>query len=49
MITLGYGDISPITIAEKIFLIFIALMACGVYAYTVGALGAIFQELNSNS
>jgi hypothetical protein len=49
MITLGYGDIAPITIAEKIFLIFIALMACGVYAYTVGALGAIFQELNSNS
>jgi hypothetical protein len=49
MITLGYGDIAPTTITEKIFLIFVALMACGVYAYAVGALGAIFQELNSKS
>ena len=33
MITLGYGDIYAITTVEKIFLIFVTLLSCAVFAY----------------
>ena len=35
MITVGYGDIVPITKTERIFAMFIMILACGVFAYTV--------------
>ncbi len=42
MLTVGYGDIHPWTSKEKIFIIFMALMSCGVFAYVVNTVGSIF-------
>ncbi len=35
MITVGYGDIIPKNTIEKIFVIFMTLLSCGVFAYCV--------------
>jgi voltage-gated potassium channel Kch len=35
MITIGYGDITPITTLERIFVILITLISCGVFAYSL--------------
>ena len=45
MITIGYGDIAPVAINEKLFLIFMALLGSLLFAYTVNTIGGIFQEL----
>ena len=35
MITVGYGDITPISEIEYIFSIFTMIIACGVFAYSL--------------
>ncbi|KAL4491974.1 hypothetical protein ABPG72_008395 [Tetrahymena utriculariae] len=45
MVTLGYGDIVPITIAEKVFTIFIVLISCGVFGYCINQVGMIIQSI----
>ena len=42
MITVGYGDIVPNCTFEMIYCILTMLMACGVYAYSLNAIGTIF-------
>jgi hypothetical protein len=42
MITVGYGDISPISAYEKLYVILMTLVTCGVFAYTVNTIGSIF-------
>lgn len=42
MSTIGYGDISPVTVTEKIFGILVTLVACGVFAFAVNMIGTIF-------
>lgn len=37
MTTTGYGDIVPVTMNEKIFSMLTMLLACGVFAYTIGS------------
>ena len=49
MITVGYGDIIPITWIEKIFAIVVMLLACGVFALSMNTIGTIFQDLNQSS
>ena len=49
MITVGYGDITPQTIPEKIYTIFCMLIACGVFGYTMNRIGNIFQSFEENS
>ena len=44
MATIGYGDITPITVNEKIFVTFCMLLACGVFSYIIGYLGSIFDK-----
>ncbi|KAL4510548.1 hypothetical protein ABPG72_004702 [Tetrahymena utriculariae] len=44
MITVGYGDISPHTIAEKILSIINMMIACGQFAYSVNSIGNIFEQ-----
>lgn len=41
MITVGYGDIVPVSDIETIVAILSMLIACGVFAYTVNAIGMI--------
>jgi hypothetical protein len=35
MVTVGYGDNAPISIREKIYVIFQAVISCGIFAYIV--------------
>lgn len=35
MITVGYGDISPISTNEKVYVIFFTILSCGVFGYCV--------------
>jgi hypothetical protein len=41
MITVGYGDVTPVTRNEKLFAIFTMLLACGVFAYTMNVMGNV--------
>lgn len=39
MSTIGYGDISPVSVLEKIYGIVISFLACGVFAFAVNMIG----------
>lgn len=45
MITVGFGDIVPVSDEEKVYVIFMTVVSCGVFAYTVNVIGTIFQQL----
>lgn len=45
MITVGFGDIAPVNIYEKLFAIFMTLISCGVFAYAVNKIGGIFHDI----
>lgn len=44
MCTIGYGDITPISAIEKIYVIIMTSVSCGIYAYAVNVVGSIFQS-----
>ena len=44
--TVGYGDISPVTNLEKIYVMIAMLIACGFFAYIVGSIGSIVNKSN---
>lgn len=39
MVTVGYGDISPNTDTEKIIVIGLAIISCGIFAFSVSTIG----------
>ena len=41
MLTVGYGDIHPVSFAETWFGIFAILFSCGVFAFTLNTIGVI--------
>ena len=45
MSTIGYGDITPETNSERIFSIFMILVACSIFGYSMNVIGSIFQEI----
>lgn len=47
MTTVGYGDIIPFTINEKVFAMVTMILACGIFAYTVGSIGSLVSKQNS--
>mmetsp|Transcript_7935 Transcript_7935/g.7805 ORF Transcript_7935/g.7805 Transcript_7935/m.7805 type:complete len:526 (+) Transcript_7935:74-1651(+) len=47
MTTVGYGDIVPLTVSEKIYAMFSMIVACGVFAYTVGSIGSLVSKQNA--
>ena len=47
MTTVGYGDIVPFTISEKIYAMFSMVVACGVFAYTIGSIGSLVSKRNA--
>ena len=49
MTTVGYGDILPHTNNEKIYAMFTMILACGVFAYTIGSIGSLVQKQNEVS
>ena len=46
MTTVGYGDVHPLTPNERLYGFFAMLVACGVFAYTVGNIGEMVTRLN---
>lgn len=46
MTTVGYGDIVPVTLEEKLFAMFAMLLACGVFAYTLGSISSLVSRQN---
>lgn len=42
MITVGYGDLNPVSINERVFVIIITVISCGVFGYAINAIGSIF-------
>jgi hypothetical protein len=42
MISIGYGDITPVANSEKTFIVFMAFLGSLVFAYTVNTIGSIF-------
>ncbi|KAL4456280.1 hypothetical protein ABPG74_014241 [Tetrahymena malaccensis] len=47
MITLGYGDIVPITTVERIFVVGMTLVSCAVFAYSVNTISGIIGDFSS--
>lgn len=46
--TVGYGDITPITLNEKLFTMMTMIMSSGVFAYTVGSIGSLISKQNAS-
>lgn len=46
MITVGYGDITPITPNEKILTTFVMIIASGVFAFTMNSINNLLQQMN---
>jgi hypothetical protein len=42
--TVGYGDITPIILEEKLFAMMTMIMSSGVFAYTVGSIGSLISK-----
>ena len=47
MSTVGYGDIHPYTRVEMIFVILIMVVACGIFAYTIGSISSLINKSNA--
>jgi hypothetical protein len=45
MITVGYGDITPVTNKERMLVIFITFVSCGMFAFSVNQIGVIVDEI----
>ncbi|EAS04113.2 cyclic nucleotide-binding domain protein (macronuclear) [Tetrahymena thermophila SB210] len=43
--TIGYGDIHPVSSTEKMFLIFIAFITTGLFAYNVSTISSIVNDI----
>lgn len=49
MSTIGYGDISPVTSAERIVACIMMLVGAGIYAYVVGSITSTVQTMEAGT
>jgi hypothetical protein len=49
MSTVGYGDVAPKTTIEQFFTIIAMLLACGMFGYTIGTIGAEFSKYDAQT
>ncbi|KAL4427055.1 hypothetical protein ABPG74_021162 [Tetrahymena malaccensis] len=48
MCTVGYGDIVPTTFRERIFVVFVCMLACFMFAFAMSSIGEIIKNLRQN-
>ncbi|KAL4467000.1 hypothetical protein ABPG74_010597 [Tetrahymena malaccensis] len=48
MVTVGYGDVIPISYEEKAVNILFMLFLCGIFGYSMNTVGSILQSLNED-
>ncbi|KAL4494237.1 hypothetical protein ABPG73_018756 [Tetrahymena malaccensis] len=48
MTTIGYGDITAKTTEERSVMIFLALLSCGIFGFTINSIGKIEISLSKN-
>lgn len=46
MLTVGYGDITPVNIIERVVNILGMLLGCAVFAYSMNSIGVMFRAIN---
>jgi len=46
MVTVGYGDVLPITAIEKTVCVILMLVSCGIFAYSMNTIGNILENFN---
>jgi hypothetical protein len=46
MVTVGYGDVLPITPIEKTLCVILMLVSCGIFAYSMNTIGHILENFN---
>lgn len=44
MITVGFGDIVPINMYEKIYVVLMTCFSCGIFAFAINTIGNIVKE-----
>jgi len=49
MITVGYGDIIPVTDFERIYVMFTMLLSSGIFAYSMNSINALLTGWNSEN
>ena len=46
MMTVGYGDITPATMPERLVSVFAMLVGCGIFGYSMNSIGILLQNMN---
>ncbi|EAS03047.3 cation channel family protein (macronuclear) [Tetrahymena thermophila SB210] len=49
MATVGYGDVFPVNINERIYVIAMTFVSCGSFAYSINYIGQIFTQIQQQS
>ncbi|CAD8096103.1 unnamed protein product [Paramecium sonneborni] len=49
MTTIGYGDIIPVNLTERLYCIIMTLISTATFAYSVNSIGQIFQDMSKQS
>jgi 1,4-dihydroxy-2-naphthoate octaprenyltransferase len=48
MITVGFGDVLPISYKEKVFSIITMLLGCCLFSYVMNCIGGLFDQIRDN-
>lgn len=48
MLTVGYGDVLPVNLNEKIYTLLTMLVGCCLFGYVMSSIGGIFDRIDSN-
>lgn len=49
MVTIGYGDITPINSIEIIYTLIISFISCGLFGFCLNLIGSILTEISKKS
>ncbi|KAL4445703.1 hypothetical protein ABPG74_006254 [Tetrahymena malaccensis] len=49
MATVGYGDVFPVNLNERVYVIAMTLVSCGAFAYSINYIGQIFTQIQQES